>query len=161
MVNPVISPISKPRVFIETSSFPPPMSLLIVVIFTFESIVHRFLSNFVIVVFSIILFRELDASWLINLLVFFLAIIMIKLLEFKEKLICSRFYKYFAPIIYGLSTSFLFIFVITLNNGTMHYVEYGGAGTIFGKDTPEVLEKSIMTWLTEDLLNMHESKFVV
>ena len=33
MVNPVISPISKPRVFIETSSFPPPMSLLIVVIF--------------------------------------------------------------------------------------------------------------------------------
>ena len=43
----------------------------------------------------------------------------------------------------------------------MHYVEYGGAGTVFGKDTSEVLEKSIMPWLVEDLRNMHESKFVI
>jgi len=49
--------------------------------------------------------------------------------------------------------------VITLNDGTTHYVEYGGAGTVFGKDTPNVLEKSIMPWLTERLLNIHQSKF--
>ena len=49
--------------------------------------------------------------------------------------------------------------VITIDDGTMHYVEYGGAGTLFGKDTPEVLEKSIMPWLTKDLHNIHQSKF--
>ena len=51
--------------------------------------------------------------------------------------------------------------VITLCNDTMHYVQYGGAGTVFGEDTSEVLDKSIMPWLTEDLRNMHESQFVI
>ena len=51
--------------------------------------------------------------------------------------------------------------VITEQNDTMHHCDYGCAGTVFGKDTPEVLEKSIMPWLTEDLKAMNDSKFII
>ena len=33
----------------------------------------------------------------------------------------------------------------------MYHRKYGGAGLVIGKDTPDVLEASIMPWLTEDL----------
>ena len=38
--------------------------------------------------------------------------------------------------------------VITLDDGVMHYIDYGNAGTVFGKDTKGVLEQSIMPWPT-------------
>lgn len=40
--------------------------------------------------------------------------------------------------------------IVMLKNGKM-YVKGGITATIFGKDTPEVLEKSIMKWITDDL----------
>ena len=54
-----------------------------------------------------------------------------------------------------------FRLVVTLVCGKMHYRDYGGAGTVHGKDTPEVLEKSIMPWLTHDLEIIHRSKLVI
>jgi hypothetical protein len=51
--------------------------------------------------------------------------------------------------------------VVTSVGGKMHYRDYGGAGTVHGKDTPEVLEKSIMPWLTHDLEIIHRSKLVI
>jgi len=51
--------------------------------------------------------------------------------------------------------------VIALEDDKMHYIDYGGAGTVFGKDTCEVLEKSIMPWLTEDLKRIHQCQLVI
>ena len=54
-----------------------------------------------------------------------------------------------------------FRIVITMSGGKMHYVDYGGAGTVMGKDMIDVLEKSIMPWLTEDLKTIHKSKLLM
>ena len=49
--------------------------------------------------------------------------------------------------------------IITTDDGTLHYKDYGGAATIFSKkDSPDILEAAIMDWLTEDLRSIHESK---
>ena len=56
---------------------------------------------------------------------------------------------------------FCFRAVIALDDDKMHYIDYGGAGTVFGKDTCEVLEKSIMPWLTEDLKRIHQCQLVI
>ena len=49
---------------------------------------------------------------------------------------------------------------LTMSGDEMHYIDYGGAGTVMDKDTIEVLEKSIMPWLTEDLKTIHKSKLM-
>ncbi len=51
-----------------------------------------------------------------------------------------------------------FCVVVTLKSSKMLNKVYGGAGFVKGKDTTDVLEASIMGWLTEDLKTIHSSQ---
>ena len=52
--------------------------------------------------------------------------------------------------------------VVTVIGGKFYHKDYGGAGTVFSKkDVPDLLEKTIMDWLTADLKTIHESKLLI
>jgi hypothetical protein len=57
---------------------------------------------------------------------------------------------------------FCFRVVVTLVDGTVEYADAPGTATVFGrKDTREVLEKTILDWLTADLQNIDGSKLLI
>jgi len=51
--------------------------------------------------------------------------------------------------------------IITVTSGKMYHREYGGAGLVTGKDTPDLLEASIMPWLTEDLQAINNQRVIL
>ena len=47
------------------------------------------------------------------------------------------------------------------SGGKMYHREYGGAGLVTGKDTPDLLEAAIMPWLTEDLQAINNQRVIL
>jgi uncharacterized membrane protein len=96
----------------------------IIMMIIFKNNIHRFLSNSVIVIALLILLKDINAILLVNILVFFIGLAVIKIWSNQANIICSNYAELFNPISYGLTIAFLMIFIITLNKEMNYFLKF-------------------------------------